>query len=130
MFHSYSILFYRCFNDLKDHHEEIGNNPKLQIKIKEISLKLSELDVHLFSKEECGYKNIVHLLGVWWINAFSVKDEDETRNIGSALYVMSTCFDHACRPNAIKVFDDIFRIKVYNIRNYVTLKFVRINTRL
>ncbi|KAG4065336.1 hypothetical protein HA402_012778 [Bradysia odoriphaga] len=100
----------RCFNDLKDHYDGI----EADALVKKIATLLASTltDSGLFSPLECSYENILHLYGVWKTNAFGVSNENDTQIIGSALYILSSSFDHSCRPNAIRVVDDFCRMQI------------------
>ncbi|XP_037025591.1 N-lysine methyltransferase SMYD2-like [Bradysia coprophila] len=100
----------RCFNDLKDHYD--GMEADELLKKTATSLASTLADSALFSPLECSYENILHMYSVWKTNAFGVSNEDDTKIIGSALYILSSSFDHSCRPNAIRVVDDSCRMQI------------------
>lgn len=68
----------------------------------------------LFTALECSYENLLKMYGIWRTNAFAASNEDESKYIGSTLYVLSSAFDHSCRPNALRVVDESFRLQVFN----------------
>lgn len=104
------LLNGRCLNDLQDNYDEIIGTPGLQATGATLSSKLA--DLKLFSALECSFENIIHLYGIWKTNAFGVSNEASTTVIGCALYVLGSSFDHSCRPNALRVIDDAYRIQV------------------
>ncbi|KAG4078462.1 hypothetical protein HA402_009174 [Bradysia odoriphaga] len=100
----------RCFNDLVDHFNDLKNNSEISKAMKSLATKLSASG--LFSTVECSYDGMMRMYGVWKVNAFSIANEDDTEIIGSALYVLSSFIDHSCRPNAIRVMDESFRMQI------------------
>lgn len=92
---------FSCFNDLKDNGDGFRSDPQLDQLVRRFASKLS--DSTQISVSEGSYENILHLYGVWQTNSFGVANENDTKIIGSALYVLSSSYDHSCRPNALRV---------------------------
>lgn len=69
-------------------------------------------ETNLFSEMDLDQHNLFRLYGIWKINGFSIPSEDRNGEIGSALYVKASVFDHSCRPNAVAVYDKKFRLQV------------------
>ena len=81
----------RCFMDLMDHKEEFDAAPEHE-KIMDTSFfcSLLNLDVNL--------SELNSVLCKFYINSFAITNYD-SENIGGALYIKTSIFDHSCAPN-------------------------------
>lgn len=91
----------RSFDDLMSHQEEFGRNPLLQVIYMQYAPYINLLDKsRTVCADLCAF---IEMYGKFNINGFVVSDYF-AGDIGKALYLGPSVFDHSCDPNAIQIF--------------------------
>ncbi|KAJ6633649.1 hypothetical protein Bhyg_15674, partial [Pseudolycoriella hygida] len=104
----------RCFDDLVDHYSHIGGMQILTNGSKRLALALTS--TKLFSTVESSYENILHLYGIWFSNYYFLRNAYDSV-VGCAIYISPTAFGYSCRPNAVQILDENFRVQIRCIHN-------------
>ena len=120
----------RCFNDLKTHVDEVKKDEKRMKFFDKMCMRFESWGIE-FDKED-----LFMIFCRICINSFSILNED-LNEIGTALYIQASVFDHSCVPNAAPVFNGI-NLQIRALKrinddeeiciNYIDLKMNR-NTR-
>lgn len=90
----------RCFNDLKTHVDEVKKDEKRMKFFDKMCMRFESWGIE-FDKED-----LFMIFCRICINSFSILNED-LNEIGTALYIQASVFDHSCVPNAAPVFNGI-----------------------
>jgi len=89
---------WRSFNDMMSHEEDIKLEPKFMGNFNQICDNFSEWEFN-FDREK-----LFVLFGQYYINSFLIRDEHDME-IGCAMYIESSIFNHSCSPNAKAIFN-------------------------
>jgi hypothetical protein len=85
----------RCFNDLLDHSEA----EKDEIMLILVLTKLKELIQVNGKADDLETELLLQLYSIHKTNGFSILNEEESGSIGHGIYVQTSVFNHACKPN-------------------------------
>lgn len=109
---TYIILIpnYRRFVDLAvriDDDEKTGNVATAMRELAKYLVRSTEL-----TEIECNFDRLLKLYGIWQTNGFLLLNETKNAEIGAAIYILCSAYNHSCRPNAVRVMDESFRMQV------------------
>lgn len=90
----------RCFHDLMTHYNQIRDDIKRINYFEMICKRFNSCDI------DFDYEQLFVLFCKLCINSFSILNED-LNEVGTALYISASVFNHSCQPNAGPVFDGI-----------------------
>lgn len=100
----------RCFNDLPIRVVDDDATNETSMAIRELSRRLVQCGA--LTESECNFERMLKLYRTWQTHGFLLYNEGRSEYIGGAIYVLCSIYQHSCRPNAIRVVDESFRMQV------------------
>ncbi|KAG7158937.1 histone-lysine N-methyltransferase ASHR1-like isoform X2 [Homarus americanus] len=91
----------RRFRDLMNHYADVKNNEERK---QDADYLLGELKKYIGEDFLPNYSDFLGIYGRMLVNRFCLLDKT-MMNIGSAMYLSASIFDHACKPNCYISFD-------------------------